>query len=61
MGDIKVIKRVHLPPEHLAILEKLAETSQISLSQYLDKLVSEAIIRKERESKEKTPLYIWKS
>jgi hypothetical protein len=52
-------KRVTISKSNLAKAEKLAETKNVKLSDYLDKLINEAITRDYKQGKQ--PLYVWKS
>lgn len=61
MGDKKMIKRVRITQANMALLEKQAEESNLSLSEYLDQLVHKAIIYKSQEEQRENPLFVWRT
>lgn len=61
MGEKSIIKRVRILPANMALLEKQAQEADLSLSEYLDLLVNQAIIYKSQEEKRMNPLFVWRT
>ena len=55
------IKRVTITNDNLDTIKTLAENKGIKLSDYLDKLMNQAIIEEEKKQRRFNPLYLWKS
>lgn len=61
MGDKKIIKRVHITQPNMSLLKKQSEESNLTISEYLDQIVNQAIVYKSQEEKRKNPLYVWRT
>ena len=55
------IKRVTITNDNLERITTLAENQDIKLSEYLDKLMNEAIVQEYKKARANNPLYLWKS
>ena len=55
------LKRVRIKPDNMELIEKMAESSKLSVNDYLDYLVNRAIVDEYNKSKQTVPLYVWKS
>ena len=56
-----ILKRVRISRDNMTLLEKQAKESDLTISEYLDKLVNESIIFKSQEEQRKNPLYVWRT